>query len=355
MKNKKLYINGSSSISAQPENAVFEGNINIYHQNIIPAVTPDYKQFITPMALRRMSKGIRMGLTSAKIALKQAGITKPDAIITGTGEGCKQDTEKFLEAIINQDENLLTPTAFIQSTHNTIGGQLAQNLECTGYNVTYTHNSASFESALMDAQLLFLEDWEINSVLVGGVDELSKKMTSFMYLDNQLKEKEISNSDLLKSGSSGTITSEGAHFFSISTDKSEKTYAELIDVSVFQAKTSEDVPEKILKVLQLNNYTIEDIDLVILGNNGDNRFDHFYDHLQKGLFSEKVQLAYKHLTGDYKTVSGYAVWLACKIFKTGSIPEILKLNGLTCQNPKTILLYNQYLGDNHSIMILSFN
>jgi len=355
MKNNKLYINGISSISAQPENAIFEGNFNTYHQNIIPAVSPDYKSFIPPMALRRMSKAIRMGLTSAKIALKQAGITKPDAIITGTGEGCKQDTEKFLEAILKQDENLLTPTAFIQSTHNTIGGQLAQNLECTGYNVTYTHNSASLESALMDVQLLFLEDREINSVLVGGVDELSKKMTSFMYLDDQLKEQEISNTDLLKSDSSGTITSEGAHFFSISKEKSENTYAELIDVSVFKAKTSGDVPEKILKVLKLNNYTIEDIDLVILGNNGDNRFDHFYDHLQKGLFSEKLQLAYKHLTGDYKTVSGAALWLACKIFKTGFIPEILKLNGVTCQNPKTILHYNQYLGDNHSIMILSSN
>jgi len=355
MTNRRLYINGSSSISAQPENAVFEGNINTYHQNIIPVVPPDYKQFIPPMALRRMSKAIRMGLTSAKIALKQAGITKPDAIITGTGEGCKQDTEKFLEAILNQEENLLTPIAFIQSTHNTIGGQLALNLECTGYNVTYTHNSASFESALMDAQLLFLEDREINTVLVGGVDELSKKMTSFMYLDNQLKEQEISNTDLLRLDSSGTITSEGAHFFCISKEKSENTAAELIDVSVFQAKTSGDVPDKILKVLQLNNITIEDIDLVILGNNGDNRFDHFYDHLQKGLFSEKVQLAYKHLTGEYKTVSGAAVWLACEIFKTGSIPEILKLNGVTCQNPKTILLYNQYLGDNHSIMILSSN
>jgi len=355
MKNKKLYINGISSISAQPENAGFEEDLNIYHHNIIPAVSPDYKSFIPPMALRRMSKAIRMGLTSAKIALKQAGITKPDAIITGTGEGCKQDTEKFLEAVLNQDEKLLTPTAFIQSTHNTIGGQLALNLECTGYNVTYTQNSASLESALMDTQLLFLEDPEINSVLVGGVDELSKKMTSFMYLDNQLKDREISNPDLLKSDSSGTITSEGAHFFSISTEKSEKTYAELIDISVFQAQTSENVSEKILKVLQLNNYKIQDIDLVILGNNGDNRFDHFYDHLQNGLFSEKPQLAYKHLTGDYKTVSGYAVWLACKIFKTNSIPEIFKLNAVTCQNPKTILLYNQYLGDNHSIMILSSN
>ena len=355
MKNNRLFINGIASISAQPEKAIFEGNINTYHQNIFPAVSPNYKSFIQPMALRRMSTAIKMGLTAAKIALKEAGINQPDAIVTGTGEGCKQDTEKFLEAILNQDEYFLSPTNFIQSTHNTIGGQLALYLQCTGYNVTYTQNSASFESALIDAQLLFLEQPELNSVLVGGVDELSTKMTSFMRLDKQLKEQEISNSDLLKTNSSGTITSEGAHFFSISTEKSDRTYAELIDVSIFQTKTSEEVSEKILKVLQLNNLDIKDIDVVILGNNGDNRFDHFYHYLQNGLFSEKPQVAYKHLTGDYKTVSGYAFWLACKLFKTKTIPEIIKLNAVTCQNPKTILIYNQYLGDNHSIMILNSN
>lgn len=355
MKNNKLYINGISSISAQPGNEVIEGKVTAYHQNIIPAVSQNYKEFIEPMALRRMSKAIRMGLTAAKIALKEAFIIKPDAIITGTGEGCKKDTEKFLEAILNQDENLLTPTAFIQSTHNTIGGQLALNFQCTGYNVTYTQNSASFESALIDAQMLFLEQPDLNSVLVGGVDELSEKTTSFMYLDQQLKEQEISNLDLLKIDSQGTITSEGAHFFSISGQKTSGTYAELIDVSVFQAKDPKTVSEKILKVIQQINYSIKDIDLVILGNNGDNRFDHFYHYLQNGLFSKKPQIAYKHLTGDYKTVSGYAFWLACKLFKTGTIPEILKLNAVTCQNPKTILIYNQYLGDNHSIMILNSN
>jgi len=355
MKNKRLYINGISSISAQLGNEVFEGIVTTYHQNIIPAVSQNYKEFIEPMALRRMSRGIKMGITAAKIALNEADINKPEAIITGTGEGCKQDTDKFLEAILNQDEKLLTPTAFIQSTHNTIGGQLALNFECTGYNVTYTQNSASFESALIDAQLLFLEQPYLNSVLVGGVDELSEKTTLFMFLDKQLKEKEISNLDLLIKDSPGTITSEGAHFFSISAEKLDKTYAELTDVSIFQAKTSEEVSEKILKVLQLNNLDIKDIGAVILGNNGDNRFDNFYHHLQNEIFSEKTQLAYKHLTGDYKTVSGYGFWLACKLFKTGSIPEILKLNAVTCQNPKIILIYNQYLGENHSIMILNSN
>ncbi len=353
MKNRKLYINGVSSISAQPENAGFSVEPKRYQQNIIPAVSPDYKQFIPPKAQRRLSKAIKMGLSAAKMALSEAGNNSPDAIITGTGEGCKADTEKFLEAILNQDEKLLTPTAFIQSTHNTIGGQLAQSLECAGYNVTYTQNSASLESALIDCELLFLEDPEIRSVLVGGVDELSPQMTPFMYLDHQLKQEEIYNGDLLKTNSRGSIASEGAHFFSISSEESGKTYAELKAVSVFQARAPREVSEKIRQELQLLGYNIEELDLVILGNNGDNRYDHFYHQLQNGLFSETAQLAYKHVSGEYKTASGYGLWLGCKIFKTGRIPTIFKLNAIACQNPKTILLYNQYLGDNHSIMILS--
>ena len=50
-------------------------------------------------------------------------------------------------------KNILTPTSFIQSTHNTVGGQIALELQCKGYNFTYVHGSNSFESALLDAKL----------------------------------------------------------------------------------------------------------------------------------------------------------------------------------------------------------
>ena len=55
-------------------------------------------------------------------------------------------------------KNILTPTSFIQSTHNTVGGQIALGLECKGYNFTYVHASISFESALLDAQLQLAMD-----------------------------------------------------------------------------------------------------------------------------------------------------------------------------------------------------
>ncbi len=351
MKNN-IYINGISSISAQEENAVFSNVPLEYQQNIIFVVSPDFKEFIPAMALRRMSKAIKMGLSASLMALKEAEIDQPDAIITGTGQGCKQDTEKFLEDMLDRKEELLSPTSFIQSTHNTIGGQIAIFLKCNGYNVTYSQNSGSFEAALIDAQLLINENTDLKSVLVGGVDEISDKITSFMYLDGQLKEKEIKNLDLLQLDTPATITSEGAHFFTISTEKKSGTYAALLDVTVFSASTPESASLKIETFLKQNSVSVEDIDLVILGNNGDARFDPFYHFLQDGLFKNNSQLGYKHLVGDYDTVSGYALWLGCKLLKGVEIPPILKLNELPIKNVNKILIYNQYLGENHSLILL---
>ena len=347
----RLYINGIAGISAQPPNAPFDKDVQEYHQNILPAVLPDFRKAIPGMALRRMSKAVKMGVFAAKEALEEAQVVEPKAIITGTGQGCLQDTENFLKLVLNQKGELLAPTSFIQSTHNTVGGQIALNLKCTFYNVTYSQNSGSFESALIDGGLQLKEQPEI-SVLVGGVDEISERITPFLYLDGQLKKEEVVNLDLFKTNSAGSITSEGAHFFSISGTKNSGSYAELLDVKLFSSDSAEEVSERIGSFIKENELEIEGLDLVILGNNGDSRFDHFYHFLQKGIFKQTEQLAFKHLVGDYNTVSGYALWLGCKIFKSSEIPQILKINPVQKENPKKILIYNQYLGEEHSLILL---
>ncbi|MBZ9631806.1 beta-ketoacyl synthase chain length factor [Salegentibacter sp. LM13S] len=349
----KIYINGIGSISAQSGDLFSGDSARIYQENIFQAISPNYREFIKPMALRRMSKATKMGITSAKIALKEAETEVPDAIITGTGEGCKKDTEKFLENLLDQNEKLLTPTSFIQSTHNTIGGQIALNLSCKNYNVTYTQNSVSLETALLDAQMQFDEDPEIYSILVGGVDEISEKITSFRKLDGQLKSKSIKNLDLLKEDSTGTITSEGAHFFALSKEKKQNTYAEFQTLFIKNTIQPENINEEIEAFLKQNNLDSEVIDVVILGNNGDNRYDHYYKNLQQNLLKNTMQLTYKHLVGDFDTASGYAIYLAANILKSGKIPSVLKLNDIDSKTPKNILIYNQYLGRDHSLILLS--
>jgi len=349
---KNIFITGIAGISAQTEEAIFSEKPYKYSKNIFSALSPDFKEYIPAMALRRMSTAIKMGLTAGKIALKDADVQIPDAIITGTGEGCKQDTEKFLESVLLQNEELITPTSFIQSTHNTVGGQIALNLKCTGYNVTYTQESTSLESAFFDAQLLFREQPKLKSVLVGGVDEVSKKITSFGYLTKFLKQKEIENLDLFSQHSPGTITSEGAFFFNLSTKNQDNSYAILKGVKIFKAETAEEITAEINNYLEKKESKIENIDAVILGRNGDLDQDKIYDELQNMIFSKNCILAYKHLVGDFNTVTGFALWLTCKIFKKQEIPNILRLNSVDCNHPKNVLLYNMSSKNNHSLILL---
>lgn len=351
MKNK-VYINGIGGISAQAEEELFEGNYSVYNQNIFPAITPDFKKFIPAMQLRRMSKGLKMGLTAAKMSLEDADVTMPDAIITGTGQGAKLDTEKFLGEILDRQEEMLSPTSFIQSTHNTVGGQIALNLGCRGYNMTYSHNAASLESALIDAMLVLGENPGKQNILAGGVDELSQVLTPLQKLDGQVKEEDISSLDLLHSTTPGTFLSEGAHFFTLSGEKNLKSYARLLDVSVLNTGEPGEIVLSIEKQLESIGIMPGEIDLLITGNNGDSRFDHYYDKVYEGLFKNKTQLGFKHLTGDYDTVTGFAIFLACRILKHNFLPEIFILKGEPVSKPGRILIYNQYLGENHSLILL---
>ena len=111
----KVFINGISTISPQKtfNNHLFLDNPIEYSSDFLAVIPPDYKNFISTKILRRMSKIIRMGVTSANEAMQEAEITNPDAIIVGTGLGCMIDTEKFLNKMLDNNETLLTPTSFI--------------------------------------------------------------------------------------------------------------------------------------------------------------------------------------------------------------------------------------------------
>ena len=347
----KVFINGISSVSPQSED-IFENHTSkSYNQNILSALDQDYKSMIKPMMLRRMSKAVKMGLFCSKKALLEAQIEIPDAILVGTGQGCMRDTEKFMSNMLESEEGLLSPTSFIQSTHNTVGGQIALDLKCKGHNMTFTQNSVSFESSLIDA-MLQMQDDDVSNILVGGVDETSNEFTGFQKLDGQIKNEPVNNLELFNSKTSGTIISESAAFFALGSEGSTKSYAEVKDVEIFNSIVPENLELKIKDFLSKNNTSVSKIDAVILGKNGDVRFDDYYKELQAGIFSDKCQVGFKHLVGENNSVSSYAFWLASKILKEKKIPEIFKLNTLNCRELKNILIYNQYLGKNHGLILL---
>lgn len=131
---------------------------------------PDFKQFLSPMQARRMGLILKRAIAVSLTALRNAGIECPDAIFTGTGLGCMENTENFLSAMCRDGEEMLPPTYFMMSTHNTISSAVAILLRCHGQNCTYSQKDISFESALLDA-FLQLQVGGISNALVGAHDE----------------------------------------------------------------------------------------------------------------------------------------------------------------------------------------
>lgn len=350
---KAVYINSVGSVSAQKtfDNSAFLEEVATYKDTVIKVIDPDYKAYIPPAAARRMAKGIKMSTVSSNTALQEAGLENVDAIIVGTGLGCIGDSEKFVSAIIDNKEQFLTPTRFIQSSHNTVSGQIALSMGCTGHNFTYVHSSISLESCLLDAMMQLQHD-EAENILVGGVDELVDHHVDTHRLIGHIKTEPVDSSKLLQSKSAGCVMSEGAHFFVLSNKKRASTYAELVGVRTFNTLAKDKLSEKISSFLEENGMAEQDIDLLILGNNGDVGFDGYYEILADGLFKNTPQVFYKHLSGEFDTATGFALWLGAKILKTQTVPDVVRLNQLEAPEPKTILLYNQYRGENHSLTLL---
>src|SRR5690606_21074481 len=163
----------------------------------------------------------------------------PEAIIVGTGLGCLTDTKRFLNDLCTSQESVVSPTAFIQSTHNIIAGQVALLLNCTGYNSTYSDRSHSFEQALLDARLHLMEGTD--SILVGAADECIDMV------ENVVRALDEANGAPLKDSFLG----EGSSFFVVTKIK-KRNAIEIRDLKIFSRVTKSDLRSE-LSIFLMNN------------------------------------------------------------------------------------------------------
>lgn len=156
-------------------------NRNIKHTLYINATATynaewDLKSIITDANMRRrMSRLVKMGVATG---LKAAEGQKIDSIITATSYGCLSDSEKFLKTAIETDEQMLTPTPFIQSTFNTIGGTLALLMGCEEYNMTFVNREKSMSDMIIDAAIEIASGKK--NVLIGLIDEMTPTLETII-------------------------------------------------------------------------------------------------------------------------------------------------------------------------------
>ena len=272
----------------------------------------DYKEIIADPALRRrMSRIVKMGVACGLKCIEGLAPESIDAIITATGFGCLADTEKFIESIVANSERLLNPTPFIQSTFNTIGGQIALLRGIHSYNVTYAHRGLSFESALIDAAMQVAEGKK--NVLLGAIDEITASSADIQRRLGMTREYELG---------------EGANFFVLNAATPGSNQTAILDIDTRTGRmTNDETIEWIVEMAKRNS--INASDLCIVANCNATTADSVANRLSL----KNKPLPFK--TCEYHTLSAQALDFA--------------INNSTANNT---LIISDYQGINHSLILL---
>lgn len=350
------YINGIGIISPQKtfEHDQFLQEISTYENNVLTCITPSFKSYISPGQLRRLSRMHRIGLTTATICLHDANVQVPDGIITASGYGFLEETEKFLTEMLERNEKQLTPTYFIQGTYNALAGLIALSTKCLGYNNTYVSKGFAFENALHDVMLQLSEN-STSNFLVGSSDEAAKVLYAIGMRAQYYKVENISNLKLFDSHTTGTIQGEGSAFFMVSGAPSATTWCAIKDLQmVYTPQHEGEFNLALTSFLEVNKIKLSEIDVWVSGASGNIEHDHLLNHLENTVLRQTPQIRFKHLCGEYCTAVSFGLWIGASILKKQSIPEILKVSTpeFSLEKIETVLIVNQYLNRNYSFLLL---
>ena len=313
----RCFINSLAQVSCQkPLSDEWFDSPCLYSEDYVRAQEPDTKGLIVPSEARRMSKILKRTVSTAITTLNNSEIKHLDAIITGTGMGCMENSEKFLIDLSRFGENCLKPTLFMQSTHNTISSLIAIILKCHGYNNTYSHKGISFESSLLDAWIQ-MKSGMIRNALIGAHDEV----TPFMDLVLERTHPEYS------------FVSEASVSAVLTNNTSSNNICEVVDVKLFHR------PDK----KELANLLDKNIDnVLLLGVNGNTLNDNPYENLLKELSYKPYTLQYKNVFGENFSASALGFYVGAKILEKQMIPTFLSWHN-----------ENEYTGNLEYITILN--
>ena len=345
-----IYIQSATQISAQAPLSDEWFETPLYHDTKKALSNdPTFADYLPPIMSRRMCNLLKRAIVTSRLTLQKASVEMPDAIISGTGLGCIENTEKFLYSIWENEEKFLQPSFFMQSTHNIISAAIAIDLKCHGYNNTFVHKGISFESALLDAIIQFRQH-KIRTALVGGYDELTPDY--YIFFDR------IGVYDCSKQDTSNTkpgcFAGEAAVSMLLHTEKNEQTLCELNGVEIMYRPSMAQIRENLDKLLVQAGCSLSDIDVIVVGTNSNPANDTIYDNVVTQLFGQLPVMQYKHLFGQSFISSALGTYAASICLHKQLVPAHL----LTDRNEpisgiRRILLYNHSQNKSYSLILLS--
>ena len=342
MKQKSIYIQAAQQISMQqPLSELWMTEPMTYDELLVKAVNPSFRDYMAANEARRMGNLMKRALVVSLKVIKETAVEHPDAIITGTSLGSLDYTERFLSDMDENDEETLSPTYFMQSTHNTVGSALGIYTKSHGYNTTYSHGAMSFDLSLLDAWMQ-MQLGMISNALVGGHDEMVESYAELLKKTGYVLQEGM------------TPCSEVAVAMMLNTEKSDDCLCELAGIRVCNVSSMDELKTQINGMLNNAGMTLADVSAVMTGENGNEQNDKFYAELLDDSFASISLLRYKNVFGENFTASALGVYAAAHCIKNNVVPPFMysEKSSSKCDSLDNILIINQMNGKEFSAVLL---
>jgi 3-oxoacyl-(acyl-carrier-protein) synthase len=302
-----------------------------------------------------------LGTAAAHLAIRDAGGppgTDAVRVYVGTGLGAVAETAAFLENMFAKEGQEPMPARFINSVHNSIASRVAIEFGFRGQNLTFSHDSTSFELALHRAAM-DITLGRAKHVLTIGVDALGPYATGVCYHRGwwRTKAKELRPMAERDPGIRGTMPGEGAMAMLLSSSCAHRIKEGQARVRMECISRPSDVHRAgdwgnvalpfITEALASAGGTLHDVDCVLLGANGDIRTDSAYHSVVGALSAMNLNVrsaVFKHLCGEFCTASALGLGFAASlVMDRGPGVRIVHPNtGRGLERSGSVLLYHLY-------------
>lgn len=149
----------------------------------------DFAPFLQARSLRRADSISKNVLLCSFRAMQQAGLNgvqhKDTGISLAMGAGALTSTVKFMDSIIEDGDELSSPTAFASSVHNSAALVLSVFLNIKGPCVITGQFDSSFAAALLTARQFIAKEM-CRKVLLAATEDINPLVADILCKDNAL-------------------------------------------------------------------------------------------------------------------------------------------------------------------------
>lgn len=260
---------------------------------------------LSPNQRRRLSRLIQMALLAARRS-HSPGLENHWAVAIGTGMGCLDDAQAFIDNLIEKDEREPMPARFPNSVHNALAAQIAIDQKALGPNSAPTTGEISFECALWQG-LTSLANGEAEGALVGAADELND------YVLTVGKRWRLAHRQV--------PAGEGAVVAAIQPDRTvAQGLARIETVRLGRYRRPFDAQREAQWIK--TNVDLNTIDFLLTGEGGNERLDEMYQQLTSVVIEfsggSLRHESYKQRCGEFHAASAFGFARAVELVRSGA-------------------------------------